>query len=42
VILLDTHEWVWWVNGDPTLDASTFEFLTASEASGLGVSLISC
>jgi PIN domain nuclease of toxin-antitoxin system len=41
VILLDTHEWVWWVNGDPVLGAAA-DFLIANESAGLGVSIISC
>jgi len=42
VILLDTHEWVWWVNRDAALDASAAKTITAHESSGLGVSIISC
>lgn len=42
MILLDTHEWIWWVNGDSSLDAATAEFIAGNEATGLGVSLISC
>ncbi len=41
MILLDTHEWVWWVNGDPALGPAA-DFLAANESAGLGVSIISC
>ena len=42
MIVLDTHIWVWWVHGDPTLSASTRALLDASEQTGLAVSAISC
>jgi PIN domain nuclease of toxin-antitoxin system len=42
VILLDTHIWVWWVHGDSRLSKSSMNFLKQHEASGLGVSIISC
>jgi len=42
VILLDTHVWVWWVNGDPSLDAAAQDLILATEAHGLGVSIMSC
>jgi len=42
VILLDTHIWVWWVHGDSRLRTSSLDLLKTNEASGLGVSIISC
>jgi PIN domain nuclease of toxin-antitoxin system len=42
VILLDTHIWVWWVNGSPQLTTAQRGHLEANEASGLGVTAISC
>lgn len=38
MILLDTHIWVWWVQGDRRLT----EQLQAYQTGGLGVSLYSC
>jgi PIN domain nuclease of toxin-antitoxin system len=42
VIVLDTHIWIWWVHGDSRLTADHVEVIAANEASGLGVSAISC
>jgi PIN domain nuclease of toxin-antitoxin system len=42
VILLDTHIWVWWVDGSPQLKPAQREHLEAHESTGLGVSVISC
>lgn len=42
MILLDTHIWVWWVQGDPLLPADFSAFIQRSEPLGLGVSVISC
>jgi PIN domain nuclease of toxin-antitoxin system len=42
MILLDTHIWVWWVQGDPKLTANYQRILQAHQASGLGVSIYSC
>ena len=42
MILLDTHIWVWWVHGDPSLTANQKRFIIEHEADGLGVSIISC
>ena len=41
MIVLDTHIWVWWVQGDPQLSADRRQAIQASEAAGLGVSAIS-
>lgn len=42
MIMLDTHIWVWWVNGSTSLSKSHQERIEQSEADGLGVSAISC
>ena len=42
MIVLDTHVWVWWVQGDPRLRKSDIERIEGAEATGLGVSAISC
>lgn len=42
MIVLDTHIWVWWVNDGNELSAAKKQILSANEATGLGVSLISC
>jgi PIN domain nuclease of toxin-antitoxin system len=42
VILLDTHIWVWWVNGSPDLSPAQTQHIRAHEGSGLCVSVISC
>jgi PIN domain nuclease of toxin-antitoxin system len=42
VILLDTHMWVWWVDGSPQLTAAQRGHIGSHESTGLGVSVISC
>jgi len=42
VILLDTHIWIWWVRGVPTLSADTRRLLDSADSTGVGVSAISC
>ncbi len=42
MILLDTHIWVWWVQGDPKLTPNYQRILQAHQLSGLGVSIYSC
>jgi PIN domain nuclease of toxin-antitoxin system len=42
VTVLDTHIWVWWVQGDPRLTPDHHQYLGDHEADGLGVSVISC
>lgn len=42
MILLDTHIWVWWVDSSLQLTSAQRSYLEANEASGLGVSVISC
>lgn len=42
MIVLDTHIWIWWVQGDPRLGGPHAAALSAHEPTGLGVSAISC
>jgi PIN domain nuclease of toxin-antitoxin system len=42
LIVLDTHVWIWWVQGDPNLTPDRRQAIPAHEATGLGVSAISC
>jgi PIN domain nuclease of toxin-antitoxin system len=42
MILLDTHIWVWWVQGDADLPPPMAGILEGNEKHGLGVSVISC
>ncbi|NJL39148.1 MAG: type II toxin-antitoxin system VapC family toxin [Leptolyngbyaceae cyanobacterium RM2_2_4] len=42
MIVLDTHVWVWWVNGDTQLTQEYQEYVQRQESQGLGISVISC
>jgi PIN domain nuclease of toxin-antitoxin system len=42
MIVLDTHIWVWWVNGDTQLTQEYQEYVQQQESQGLGISIISC
>ena len=42
MIVLDTHIWVWWVNGSNELSPGKREILASRQSDGLGVSVISC
>jgi PIN domain nuclease of toxin-antitoxin system len=42
VILIDTHIWIWWVQGAEWLTASQQHVMEEHETDGLGVSVISC
>jgi len=42
VIILDTHIWIWWVNDSPRLTEQYRQWIRDYQASGLGVSVISC
>jgi PIN domain nuclease of toxin-antitoxin system len=42
VILLDTHIWLWWVNGDIRLPVQVRKQLQDVERDGLVVSTVSC
>jgi PIN domain nuclease of toxin-antitoxin system len=42
MILLDTHIWIWWVNGSLELPETNRLYLDSSEQNGLEISVISC
>ena len=42
MIILDTHIWIWWVHDSPSLPQEYKEIIQNHEASGLGISAISC
>jgi PIN domain nuclease of toxin-antitoxin system len=42
MIVLDTHIWVWWVDGSSQLTAQHQEWIEKYKPEGLGVSVISC
>ena len=42
MIVLDTHIWVWWVNGGLGLSVPQSETIEANKADTIGVSSISC
>ena len=43
MIVLDTHIWIWWVQGDDRLTERQEQELRAAEAEGgIGVSAVSC
>lgn len=41
-MLIDTHIWVWWVNGEPELGPEYEAAITAAQRTGIEVSIISC
>jgi PIN domain nuclease of toxin-antitoxin system len=42
MIVLDTHVWIWWVQGDERLTAKQRQAIQDNEEDGLGVCAISC
>ncbi|MEB3278699.1 MAG: PIN domain-containing protein [Lyngbya sp.] len=42
MIILDTHIWIWWVDENPKLSSQNREIIQSNQASGLGISIISC
>ena len=42
MIVIDTHVWLWWVDGSPRLTPDYQRVLQEHEATGIGVSAISC
>lgn len=42
MILLDTHIWVWWVQGDPRLSSEELAALDRYATADMGVSVVSC
>ncbi len=41
-MLIDTHIWIWWVNGDSQLKPEHEDAINAAQRTGIGVSIISC
>ena len=42
MIVLDTHIWIWWVDGNANLTDAYREWIAAEESSGIVVPAISC
>ena len=42
MILLDTHVWVWWVQGDQRLSESTLHHLDQLGEDNVGIHVLSC
>jgi PIN domain nuclease of toxin-antitoxin system len=42
MIVLDTHIWVWWVDGSERLTKKHQEYIEEYQSLGLGVSIVSC
>lgn len=42
MIVLDTHVWIWWVDGGSQLPKNCLTFINAEAGNGIGVSAISC
>jgi PIN domain nuclease of toxin-antitoxin system len=42
MIVLDTHIWVWWVDGNERLTKKYYEWIEDHQSQGLGVSIVSC
>ena len=42
MIVLDTHIWVWWVDGNQRLTQQHGEWIQQYQSQGLGVSIFSC
>jgi len=42
MIVLDTHIWLWWIDGSNRLTPKQVQYLRRGETEGLGVSAISC
>lgn len=42
MIVLDTHIWIWWVDGSSQLTAQQESWIRQYEPQGLGISVISC
>lgn len=42
MIILDTHIWIWLVDENPKLLPQNLKIIQAHQASGLGISIISC
>ncbi|QSV61552.1 MAG: type II toxin-antitoxin system VapC family toxin [Dolichospermum sp. DL01] len=42
MIILDTHIWVWWVDGNQRLTKQYKAWIEMSQSQGIGVSIVSC
>lgn len=42
MLILDTHIWIWWVQGDSQLSAEQQEWIKENQEDGIGVSAITC
>ena len=42
MIVLDTHIWVWWVDGSPQFTSQYRNWIDEHKADGLAISVISC
>ena len=42
MIILDTHVWIWWVDGSTQLPSTYLSLIQAEASNGLGVCAISC
>jgi PIN domain nuclease of toxin-antitoxin system len=42
MIVLDTHIWVWWVDGNQRLTKANQQWIQQYQSQGLGVSIFSC
>jgi PIN domain nuclease of toxin-antitoxin system len=42
MIVLDTHIWVWWVDGNSKLTTKYRSWIEEYQSQGLGVSIVSC
>jgi PIN domain nuclease of toxin-antitoxin system len=42
MIILDTHIWVWWVDGNKRLTQEYETWIAEHQAEGIGISIVSC
>ncbi|QDZ40588.1 type II toxin-antitoxin system VapC family toxin [Euhalothece natronophila Z-M001] len=42
MILLDTHIWIWWLDGNPKLKEQNLKLIQQNNPNQLGLSIISC
>jgi len=42
MIVLDTHIWIWWVDGNQRLTKANEQWILQYQSQGLGVSIFSC
>jgi PIN domain nuclease of toxin-antitoxin system len=41
MIILDTHIWIWWIDGNSKLTADNLKILQSQQMGKLGISIIS-